>query len=115
MSRFCNYLVVIALSVVGCGARQQRGRRGDWPSLSTGHHDPEVPRYIGRIQTEAARKYFATVLEESMPSSSLTVEFRGLEGSETKADRWSATGSRQIGENDIELNHPLLENRSDGC
>src|SRR6218665_717769 len=66
---------------------------------------------IGRTPTEALRK---CVAKESIPSSfsySSTVEFRGLEGSDTKAENWSATGSRQIAEDERELNHPVSENK----
>src|SRR6218665_1048539 len=47
----------------------------------------------------------------SSSSSSSTVEFRGLEGSETKAENWSVTGSRQIGGDDRELNHPVSKHK----
>src|SRR6218665_516792 len=43
-------------------------------------------------------------------SSSSTVDFRGLEGSDTKAEIWSATESRQIAEDDRELNNLVSEN-----
>src|SRR6218665_193677 len=69
---------------------------------------------IGRTPTEASRKCVATVRKESIPwsfSSSSTAEFRGLEGSDTKAENWSATGSTQIAEGDRELNHPVSENK----
>src|SRR6218665_1282289 len=52
--------------------------------------------------------------KESIPqcfSSSSMVEFRGLEGSDTKAENWSATGNRQIMEDHRELNHPVSENK----
>src|SRR6218665_1644815 len=68
---------------------------------------------IESTPTEASRKCFAAVRKESIPSSfssSSTVEFRGLEGSDTKAENWSATGSRQIAEYDREPNHPVSEN-----
>src|SRR6218665_2878452 len=69
---------------------------------------------IGRAPTQASRKCVATVRKESIPpfySSSSTVEFRGLEGSDTKAENWSATGNRQIVEDHRELNHPVSENK----
>src|SRR6218665_3778735 len=69
---------------------------------------------IGRTPTVASRKCVATVRKESIPwsfFSSSTVDFRGLEGSDTKAENWSATGSRQIAEGDRELNHPVSENK----
>src|SRR6218665_1736208 len=63
---------------------------------------------IGRTLTEVSRKCVAMVRKESIPSffsSSSTVEFRGPEGSDTKAENSSVTGSRQIAEDDRELNH----------
>src|SRR6218665_339141 len=69
---------------------------------------------IGRTPTVASRKCVATVRKKSIPSSfssSSTVNFRGLEGSDTKAENWSATESRQIEEDDRELNHPVSENK----
>src|SRR6218665_462102 len=69
---------------------------------------------IGRTPTEASRKCVATVRKESKSSSfssSSTVEFRGIKGSDTKAENWSATGSRQIAEDYRELNHPISENK----
>src|SRR6218665_3221014 len=69
---------------------------------------------IGRTPTGASRKCVATVRKESIPpsfSSSSTVEFRGLEASDTKAENWSATGNRQIVEDHRELNHPVSENK----
>src|SRR6218665_2727022 len=56
----------------------------------------------------------ATVRKESIASSfssSSTVELKELEGSDTKAENWSATGSRQIAEDDRELNHTVSENK----
>src|SRR6218665_2679296 len=69
---------------------------------------------IGRAPIEASRKCVVTVRKEGIPSSfssSSTVEFRGLERSDTKAENWSATGSRQISEDDRKLNHPVSENK----
>src|SRR6218665_3568468 len=69
---------------------------------------------IGRTPTEASRKCVATARKESIPpscSSSSTAEFRGLEGSDTKAENWSATGNRQIVEDHLELHHPVSENK----
>src|SRR6218665_431973 len=69
---------------------------------------------IWRTSTEASTKYFATVRVESIPSSSFCssmVAFRRLEGSEPKAEHWSAIGSRQIAKDDRELNHPVSENK----
>src|SRR6218665_1135957 len=69
---------------------------------------------IGRTPTVASRKCVATVRKKSIPSSfssSSTVDFRGLEGSDTKAENWSATESRQIAEDDRELNHQVSENK----
>src|SRR6218665_627161 len=80
-------------------------------------HWASGPRSVetGRTPTEASRKCVVTVRKESIASSfssSSTVEFRGLEGSDTKAENWSATGSRQIAEDDRELNHTVSENKS---
>src|SRR6218665_553828 len=69
---------------------------------------------IGRTPTEASRKFVATVRKENIPSyfsSSSTVEFRGLEGSDTRAENWSATGSKEIAEDDRELNHSVSDNK----
>src|SRR6218665_3195158 len=69
---------------------------------------------IGRTPTVASRKCVATVRKKSIPSSfssSSTVDFRGLEGSDTKAENWSATESRQIVEDHRELNHLVSENK----
>src|SRR6218665_306546 len=69
---------------------------------------------IGITPTEASRKCVATVRKESIPSSfstSLTVELREFEESDTKAENWSAIGSRQLAEDDRELNHPVSENK----
>src|SRR6218665_453388 len=69
---------------------------------------------IGRATTEESRICVVTVRKGGIPSSfssSSTVEFRGLEGSDTKAENWSATGSRQISEDDRKLNHPISEDK----
>src|SRR6218665_2969822 len=69
---------------------------------------------IGRTPTGASRKCLATVRKKSIPSSfssSSTVDFRGLERSDTKAENWSATESRQIAEYARELNHLVSENK----
>src|SRR6218665_3394640 len=68
---------------------------------------------IWRTPTETSRKCVVTVRKESIlssiSSSSSTVEFRGR-------DNWPATGSRQIAEDDRELNHSRLrEQWSSGC
>lgn len=81
------------------------------PSLTTGHQDPDAARY-GRTTTEAPKKYVVAVREEttlSSSSSSSTVEFRLLEGPETKAENWTATGSRRMAEEERELKNPVLE------
>src|SRR6218665_2517385 len=75
------------------------------------HQDPEVSRLTEhrlKHQGSALRQYGKRA---SSFSSSSTVAFRGLEGSDTKAENWSATGSRQIAEDDRELNHPVSENK----
>src|SRR6218665_2255288 len=69
---------------------------------------------IGRTPTVASRKCVATARKKSIPSSfpsSSTVDLRGIEGSDTKAENWSATESRQITEDDRELNHLVSENK----
>src|SRR6218665_2629140 len=69
---------------------------------------------IGRTPTVASRKCVTTVRKKSIPlsfSSSSTADFRGLERSDTKAENWSATESRQIAEDDRELNHLVSENK----
>src|SRR6218665_2785871 len=77
-------------------------------------HWASGPRSVEIGRTPTSRKCVATVRKKSIPlsfSSSSAVDFRGLEGSDTKAENWSATESRQIAEDDRELNHLVSENK----
>ena len=79
--------------VIGHGRKQ--GPRRDCVFVAHWTSEPRSSE-VGKPTTKGPRKYVSAVQEEIIPSfssSSWMAKFRGLEGSGTNAENWTAIGS----------------------